>query len=180
MGAAMIALPFVLFTMLFLPWVALLAVPLATVAVSGTLIASAMGRRFAAARTVEVLQEGLLALMGLSREPRLEASVRGAVGRALGFAPAGTRASACACVKPSGGSFVGILRIWNARGQYLLRTPGSSVAAVANAIVEQLSSFGDQFPAREGAALVRVHECDPRNCPLRQVRLMAQAHGAMA
>ena len=37
-----------------------------------------------------------------------------------------------------------------------------------------LEGFGDRFPAREGAARVRIHECDPRTCPLRKIRAMSR------
>jgi len=170
-----LALPFVLFLMLFLPWLALLAVPIATCAVSGVFVFRGINSLLASGRTAEAIQQGLLALVGLDLEPRLESIVRGTIGRSLAFAPAGTRAGACACVKPADGAFVGIVRMWNNRGEYLLRTPGESLAAVANAIVEQLHAFGDRFPAREGATRVQVHECDPRACPLRQLRTIARA-----
>lgn len=180
MNVVMIVMPFVLFLILFVPWLALLAVPVATCVVSGALIVGALGRWSAPAQAIEALGQGLLALVGLDRDPGLEELMRGAIGRALGLAPAGTRAGACACVKPSGGSFVGVLRIWNSRGEWMLRTPGESVTAVANAIVERLHDFGDRFPAREGAVRVRVHECDPRTCPLRQLRTMARAQALTA
>lgn len=176
--AIVIAIPFLL--LMFMPWLALLAVPLATWLVSGALVVVALNHVYAAGRTVEALQPGLLALVGLDREPGLEGLVRGAIGRALGFAPATTRPAACACIKPAGGSFVGVLRIWNARGNYVLRTPGETVAAVANAILEQIGILGDRFPALEGTARIRVHECDPRTCPLRQIRRMARPQAQLA
>lgn len=170
--SVILAIPFLL--LMFVPWIVVLVVPLATLMVSGAYLMANLGGVFATVRTVEALQPGLLALVGLDREPSLEDLVRGAIGRVLGFAPAGSRPAACACIKPAGQSYVGVLRIWNARGDYALRTPGDSIAAVANGIVEQLRIFGDRFPAREGAARVRIHECDPRTCPLRQIRAMAR------
>lgn len=172
MGMAIVAVPFVLLA--FVPWLALLAMPLAIWLASAGILAAALARVLAEGRTIEVFQPGLLALMGLDREPQLEGLVRGSIDRALAYAPAGTRPAACACVKPAGQSYVGVLRIWNSRGQYQLRTPGESLAAVANGIAEQLLGFGDRFPAREGAARVRIHECDPRTCPLRKIRAMAR------
>jgi|GEM_PF-1812265 len=180
MGAVMIVFPILMFAVFLLPWVALLAVPLAVFLVSGGIIFAGLSRWVAAGRMVEALGEGLLALVGLDMEPNLESLVRGAIGRTLGLAPAASRAAACACVKPAAGSFVGVLRIWNARGHYLFRAPGRSVAAVANAIVEQLGAAGDRFPAREGVAWARVHECDPRTCPLRQLRMIARTQAATA
>lgn len=179
MGTAIVAVPFVLLAFLpFLPWLALLAMPLAIWMASAALLASGAARLLAEGRTIEALQPRLLALIGLEREPRLEGLVRGTIERVLGYSPAGTRAAACACVKPSGQSYVGVLRIWNNRGQYQLRTPGESLAAVANGMTEQLLGFGDRFPAREGTARVRIHECDPRTCPLRKKRAIARLQTA--
>ena len=94
--------------------------------------------------------------------------LRSDIARVLRLAPRDSVPRACACVKPVDGAFVGVLRIFNAQGHYLLRAPGGTPQAVARQLSTALADSRDRFPAEVGEPRADCPECTPRACPLVQ------------
>lgn len=107
---------------------------------------------------------GVLVLHGL--EATEQSRVRGELARVLRLAPERSRPRACGCVMESGGGFVGVLRVFNQRGHYLLRTRAATAAAVAEGLIGELRGFTESFPARPGTRRVSCPECNRSVCPL--------------
>jgi hypothetical protein len=81
-------------------------------------------------------------------------------------------------VKPSEGAFVGVLRVFNTKGHYLLRAWGDTTADVAQRLIAALGAFEFTFPAVPGMRRTECPECDAKTCPLR--RLAREERLAMA
>jgi hypothetical protein len=113
---------------------------------------------------------GILCIDGLASEPSLANRLSSDIARVLKLAPPDTRPRACACVKKVEGKSIGVLRVFNTKGQYMLRASRDSTAAVAERFSAALNEFKDTFPARVGARRIRCAECDPKICPLRQFK----------
>ncbi len=161
-------------------WVLLLSMPLlalSAVTAGGVARGVASIRRILPALTRDTVR-GILCIDGLIAESALAKRLRGAIARVLALADPSTRPRACACVKESGGAFVGVLRVFNTRGHYLLRTAGGSTAAVTMGISAALDEFGDTFPARDGARRMQCPECNPKTCPLRRLKRERKAPAA--
>lgn len=92
--------------------------------------------------------------------------LRGEIARVLRLAPRDSAPRACACVKPADGAYVGVMRIFNAEGHYLLRTRGDTPLAVARQLSTALDESGDRFPAAVGAPRPDCPECRRETCPL--------------
>jgi hypothetical protein len=165
MTAAVIATVIVFFCLvLFVPWLALLIAPLALVA------GVAIGLPLMAVRRIRRPQpEGILGIDGLASAPGLADGLRADIGRVLAFAPRDSRPRACAGVKEVDGSFVGVLRMFNSKGHYLLRVTGGSVASVTRRFASALDEFTDAFPALVGARRAKCAECNTATCPLRLI-----------
>ena len=106
-------------------------------------------------------------------EPALYGRLRSPLARTLALAAPDTRPRACACIKESATGSLGVLRIFNSQGHFLLQASGESAAAVAGSITDTLDGFTDAFPVEEGSRRVEIPECDPKTCPLRQRALTA-------
>lgn len=113
-----------------------------------------------------VATRGILAIEGLASDQARR--LRRELAQVLRRAPPDSVPRACACVKQVDGAFVGVLRIFNRKGHYLLRAPGGTVAAVAHTFSATLADFGDRFPVEAGTPRVECPECDPRTCPYRR------------
>jgi hypothetical protein len=113
---------------------------------------------------------GILCIDGLASEPSLANRLNSDITRVLKLAPPDTRPRACACVKKVEGKSIGVLRVFNTKGQYMLRASRDSTAAVAERFSAALNEFKDTFPARVGARRIRCAECNPKTCPLRQLK----------
>ena len=109
---------------------------------------------------------GILAIEGLASGQARR--LRRELARVLRLAPPDSDPRACACVKQVDGAFVGVLRIFNTKGHYLLRAPGGTAVAVARRFSTTLADYRDRFPAEVGAPRAECPECNPRTCPLRQ------------
>lgn len=132
---------------------------------AGGMIRHRLGRPVA--RSVE---EGILCLEGLAEEAQLAKRLRAGIARVLAFASPETHPRACACIRHDGAGYVGVMRIFNAKGHYLLRATGRTAAAIAKQFVTELEAFTDTFPARIGARRINCAECDMRICPLRLLK----------
>ena len=113
---------------------------------------------------------GILCIDGLASEPSLANRLRSDIARVLKSAPPDTRPRACACVKQVEGKSVGVLRIFNSKGHYLLRASRDNAAAVTERFSTVLNEFKGTFPARVGARRIQCAECNPETCPLRQLK----------
>lgn len=159
-------------------WLALLSAPLiaasAVVASVPTMAVVKMGSLLYRATDV---REGILVIDGLA-DSALDEQVRTDVARVLELAPAGSRPKACACVRQTNNdSVVGVMRVFNATGHYLLRTTGDTIAGVAQSITTQLRQL-TEFPAQVGVKRPACADCAPSRCPLKllaQRRAMAAA-----
>jgi hypothetical protein len=118
----------------------------------------------------EPVGQGVLCLEGLAGNDRLGRRVRTDIARVLAFASPETRPRACACVKNVDAGYVGVMRVFNTKGHYLLRVTGSTAAAVGERFVAELGAFRDTFPAAIGARRIRCVECDSSTCPLRLLK----------
>jgi hypothetical protein len=113
---------------------------------------------------------GILCIDGLASEPSLANRLRSDITQVLKLAPPDTHPRACACVKQVEGKSIGVLRVFNTKGHYLLRTSRDTAAAVTERFSVVLNEFKDSFPARVGARRIRCAECDPKTCPLLQLK----------
>ena len=127
--------------------------------VAGFVLQHVFGLSAESAREVLTI-EGLGSFM--TRRLRFE------IARVLRLAPRDSAPRACACVKPADGAFVGILRIFNRQGHYLLRVRGDTPVAVRRELSTELDKNKDHFPAAVGAARADCPECNPETCPLVQ------------
>ncbi|MHC5211037.1 MAG: hypothetical protein ACYTG2_09995 [Planctomycetota bacterium] len=163
------AIAVVLATLFLLGWVLLflsLLVTASSVTAGGIVLAGSLVSGLAPARAAESAS-GILSIDGLpARHAR---RLRRQLARVLRLAPSETAPRACACVKAVDGRFVGVLRVFNRKGHFLLRAPGLSAAAVARTLSVALAGFRDGFPAVAGIPREACPECDPRTCPLRQL-----------
>jgi hypothetical protein len=164
MNASMFGVAILLGLMVLAPWLALLLAPLALAAGVFIRLSVTIGRRLQALEL-----QGILGINGLASEPRLSDRLHAAVGRVLELGPRVTRPKACACVKEVDGSFVGVLRVFNTKGHYLLRVTGETVSSVTRRFLATLGEFGSSFPVRAGAHREECQECSPATCPLRQL-----------
>ena len=160
---------------LFVPWLALLAAPLALVAYVVIGLPVMAVRRL---RQPDPL--GILGINGLASDPQLARGLQADIARVLAFAPQASRPRACACVKEVDGSYVGVLRVFNKKGHYLLRVTGRTVASVTRRFAAALDEFTDGFPALVGARRVKCAECNTATCPLRLIFQQAQQARAVA
>ena len=163
----------ILFSLLLVAgWVMLLSMPLVILSATTVgVVVKGVGRakRFVSALAKDTVR-GILCIDGLVSEPALVKRLRSDIARVLKLAAPGTNPRACACVKESEGAFVGVLRVFNTKGHYLLRPSGASAAAIAKRFSATLDEFGGTFPAREGARRVKCPECNPKTCPLLRLK----------
>jgi len=154
---------------LFLPWLLAVTAPFwvaaGLVATAVATLATLGARRLRPA----IDTSGILALGGFDDRPALAPALERSLGRVLGLAPDRDRAHACACVKPSDGRWVGVLRVDDDRGHYLLRESGATRGAVGRELLSDLDRTAS-FPVRSGRPRIRCPECLPANCPLRGAR----------
>ncbi len=115
-------------------------------------------------------ERGILCIDGLESEPSLAIRLRSDIARVLKLAPPGTRPRACACVKEVKGLSIGVLRVFNTKGHYLLRVSCDTATAVTERFSAALNEFKETFPAKVGARRIRCAECEPKTCPLRQLK----------
>jgi hypothetical protein len=180
MDVLLYGLAVLLSLLLIAGWVMLLTAPL--IALTGATVGGVSKGVTRVRQSLPALSRrvarGILCIDGLVSEPALLGRLRSDIVRVLRLAPAETRPRACACVKESGSGFVGVLRIFNKRGHYLLRASGETRGSVARRFSAALDEFVDVFPARQGARRVSCPECDPKTCPLRlrkELRALATA-----
>jgi hypothetical protein len=156
-------------------WLMLLSMPV--VALSAATVGGVAGGVRRLGRLLPSLSRervpGILAIEGLDSDPRPSRRLRSELSRVLRLVPGETRPRACACIKESGGAFLGVLRVFNKQGHYLLRASGESAAAVAGRFAETLGGFTSAFPARYGVRRVQCPECTREACPLRRLRAVA-------
>lgn len=180
MDFAMYAFATLLYATLVVPWLVLLGTPL--VLASGVLVAAPLlgAKRIRRTMRRPVVQtgQGVLCIDGLSEKPLLAERLHRNIARVLEFAPPEARPRACACVKESAGGYVGVLRVFDTRGHYLLREEARSIEAVAQRLTKTLEGFEDTFPARVGSPRPRCSECSGATCPQR--RLHQQRRGMAA
>lgn len=131
------------------------------------IIAGATIRQRLAPSVTRAAEEGILCVEGLAGEARLAKRLRSGLTRVLAFASPATRPRACACVKKVDAGYVGVMRVFNAKGHYLLRVTGDTVAAIGTQFVNNLDAFTDRFPAKIGVPRAKCDECDQSLCPLR-------------
>lgn len=166
MEVTMSAFAALLYAAWVVPWLLLLGTPL--VLASGVLVAAPVfGAR--QIRRAKRNGRGVLCIDGLFERPLLADRLHRNIARVLEFAPPATRPRACACVKTSDGGYVGVLRVFNTRGHYLLREKGQSVEAVAQRLTTTLAGFEGTFPARVGSPRPRCAECRGATCPQRRL-----------
>jgi len=162
----------VLSIVFFSGWVMLLLAPPAvlSIAVVGDLARGVSRiRRFLPGLARDAVR-GILCIDGLAAEPSLAMRLRSDIARVLKLAPPGTRPRACACVKEVDGLTIGVLRVFNTKGHYLLRASCDTATAVTERFSAALNEFKDTFPARVGARRIPCAECNPKTCPLHQFK----------
>ena len=160
-----------LFLILLVPWLALLATPVVTASATlAGLPVVAVGRlRRLLSRAPARAPSGILCVEGLKEAPEAASELTADIARVLDLAPAGTRAKACTCVQRTDAGYVAVLRVYNAKGHYLLRKTGASLTAVAASLTGELRRFRNEFPAPIGARRIRCAECNSAVCPLRRL-----------
>ncbi len=174
----LLALAFValLFGLIIGPWLVLLNAPLFLAAGAVLFLPLLAAWRlvdFLMAQSPATDDSRVLVVEGL--EPTLARALRTDLSRVLELAPDGTSPKACTCVKESREhGFVGVLRVFNSKGHYLLRTTGRTLSAVAAGFGAELAKMVDEFPARVGMKRIRCGECDAKTCPLRALAKRAQ------
>ena len=164
MDFAMYAFATLLYAALVVPWLLLLGTPL--VLVSGVLVGVPFLGAKQIRRRMQSTEAGVLCVDGLSEVPLLAERLHRNIARVLEFAPPATRPRACACVRELEGGYVGVMRVFNTRGHYLLREEGPSVEAVTQHLTTTLEGFERTFPARVGSPRPRCPECRSATCPL--------------
>ena len=135
----------------------------ASVVVGGLVAVAAMVLQHVFGLSAESARE-VLTIEGLGKF--MTRRLRGEIARVLRLAPRDTAPRACACVKPVDGAFVGVLRIFNRQGHYLVRAPGDTRVAVARELSTALADSRVHFPAEIGVPRTDCPECRPETCPL--------------
>ena len=172
MGILMFGIAVVFSILMISGWVMLLLSPLVVLSIAvvdGLVKGGSRIHRFLPGLARAPVR-GILCVDGLASEPSLAFRLRSDIGRVLKLAPPGTRPRACACVKKVQGLSIGVLRVFNTKGHFLLRVSCDTAAAVTERFSAALNEFKDTFPATVGARRIRCAECNPKTCPLRQLK----------